>query len=119
MNERVLHALGPTSGQLLEGVELVRMSPLRIEHRQQLSNLDAGHMVADDDSSRRSNLSAVRIGLRRVMPRPQSWRSKAIVEWSHNAGVEHLPAIFSGEAVERINPSARAAGVNPELAGVR
>jgi hypothetical protein len=118
MNERVLHALNPTPGRPLEGVARVRMSRLRIEHCQQLSNVLAGHMVVDN-SIRRPNPAALRIGVRRVMPRPQSWRFTAIVEWSHNAGVEHLPAIFGGEAVERINPSARAAGAHPELAGVR
>jgi hypothetical protein len=118
MNECLLHALNPTPGRLFDGVEQVRMSPLCIEHGRQLSNVDAAYMVADD-SRRRPNLSALRIAVRRVMPGLQSWRSTAIVEWSHNAGVEHLPAIFGGAAVEHINRSAREAGVNLELAGVR
>jgi hypothetical protein len=118
MNARASYALNAASERLLEGVAQARMSSLRIEHRWQLGNIDADHVVVED-SIRGSNPTAVTIGLRRGISRPQLWRSTAIVEWSYKAGVEHLPAIFSGKPDEHIDLSARETGVNPEFVEVR
>jgi hypothetical protein len=118
MSERVMHALNPTSEGLPEGVTRARTSSLPIECRRQPGNVGADHVVVED-SIRGPNPAAVTIGIQRCISRPELWRSMAIIARSHKAGIEYLPAIFGGEAVEHFNPSARESDVNSELAGVR
>jgi hypothetical protein len=118
MSECVLHALNPMSESLPQGVGQMRMSALPIEYGRQPGDVDADHVVVED-SIRGPNRAAATIGIQRCISRSQQWRSMAIIERSHKAGIEHLPAIFGGEPVEHRNPSGREAGVNPELAGVR
>lgn len=113
-----MHALNPTSEGLPEGVTRARMSSLPIEYRRRPGNVEADRVVVED-SIRGPNPATVTIGMQCCISRPKLWRSMAIIDRSRKAGIEHLPAIFGGEPVEHFNPSAREAGVNSELAGVR
>jgi hypothetical protein len=116
MNERAPDAPNPMLERVLERVEQTRMSSLRIERRRLPDNVNAEQVVVDD-SILGPNRTAVTISVRRTAARPQLSDCTAIVEWSHKAGIEHLPAIVGGARVKHINTSPREAGVNPNLAG--
>jgi hypothetical protein len=118
MNEGALHAMNPMSELLLKRVAQVQMSPLGIERRRQLGNINVDHALVGP-LIRQANSTVLTNGIRCCSAPAELWLSTAIIEWSRQAGVEYSPTIFIGELTKRVSLSLRKMGVNPKSTVVR
>jgi hypothetical protein len=106
MNENELHSLVLASDYRVDDTE--RMWSLIEQHRSQLADLGAHHVVLYV-STREPDRVLVTIGLRHRQPVKELLRSPVMFKWFDMAGVNDIPAIFAGEVVEKIDLGASGA----------
>ena len=79
-----------------------RIGPVLARHEESLSDLGARYAFVYESIAEPGHVLVV-IGLRSEQPLLDLLRSRSFFEWFDAVGVQDLPAVFAGEAVERFD----------------